>query len=108
MITWGIYLISFSYTTFIPPCSLPILFIRGHNGKVRWAFNFDEWQPTEEEWQQALALVEPVERERIGRFKRPVNPPLVGRTNPDAKSALIGKVTIIALLAKEKSAKEVE
>ena len=57
---------------------------------IRWAFNFDEWKPAEDEWHQALSLVESVERERIGRFRRPVNPPLVGRTNPDAKSALIG------------------
>ncbi len=60
-------------------------------GIARWVFNFTEWQPTEEEWQAALSLVEKEEQERIGRFRRPTLPPLVGRTNPDAKSALIGK-----------------
>jgi len=68
---------------------------------VRWAFNFEEWRPTEEEWQQALLLVEPVERERIGRFRRPVNPPLVGRNNPDAKSALIGRLLMRLLVHTE-------
>jgi len=73
----------------------------GHNGVVRWAFNFEEWKPTEEEWQQALSLVEPVEKERIGRFRRPVNPPLVGRTNPDAKSALMGRLLMRLLVYTE-------
>lgn len=53
--------------------------------------NFETWRPSEEEWQMCLSLLsENEERERIGRFKRPVKPPLVGRLNPDAKSALIG------------------
>lgn len=70
-------------------------------GVVRWAFNFGEWTPSEEEWQSALSLVEKVEQERIGRFRRPVNPPLVGRTNPDAKSALIGRLLMRLLVHKQ-------
>lgn len=70
----------------------------GESGAVRWAFNFGAWNPTEEEWQQALSLIEPVERERVGRFRRPTNPPLVGRTNPDAKSALVGRLLLRLLV----------
>jgi len=64
----------------------------------RWAFNFGEWNPTEEEWQHALSLIEQVEVDRIARFRRPTNPPLVGRTNPDAKSALVGRLLLRLLV----------
>jgi 4'-phosphopantetheinyl transferase len=68
---------------------------------LRWGVNFERWQPTEEEWSAALALVSPAERERIGRFKRPTRHAglLVGRHNPDAKSALVGRLLILVAAA---------
>jgi 4'-phosphopantetheinyl transferase len=67
----------------------------------RWACNFERWQPTEAEWSAALALVSPSEQDRIGRFKRPTRHAglLVGRHNPDAKSALVGRLLILLAAA---------
>jgi len=67
----------------------------------RWAFHFGSWQPTDEEWQQALALLPREEQERIGRFKRPTHDHgmLVGRHNPDAKSSLAGRLFILLAAA---------
>lgn len=61
---------------------------------VRWAFNFEEWKPTSTEWDKLLKLVQPEERERIGRFKRPIGNGvyLTGKDNPDAKSSLVGRL----------------
>ncbi len=72
-------------------------------GAVRWAFNCSEWNPSEEQWLQALDLVSEEERQRIMRFKRPTPSMglLVGRTNPDAKSALAGRLMMLLLAATE-------
>lgn len=34
-------------------------------GAVRWAFNFGEWKPTEQEWDIALSHIEPEEKTRV-------------------------------------------
>eukprot|EP01006_Ploeotia_vitrea_P024745 TRINITY_DN5754_c0_g1_i1.p1 TRINITY_DN5754_c0_g1~~TRINITY_DN5754_c0_g1_i1.p1 ORF type:complete len:313 (-),score=24.51 TRINITY_DN5754_c0_g1_i1:154-1092(-) len=65
----------------------------------RWAFEFASWLPSESEWSNALSGVQPEERDRIGRFQRPGSvPPMVGRTNPDAKSSLIGRLMMRTLI----------
>eukprot|EP01127_Copromyxa_protea_P024563 TRINITY_DN9745_c0_g1_i1.p1 TRINITY_DN9745_c0_g1~~TRINITY_DN9745_c0_g1_i1.p1 ORF type:complete len:294 (-),score=44.60 TRINITY_DN9745_c0_g1_i1:33-914(-) len=62
--------------------------------RIRWAVNFEEWCPTQEEWQHALTFLQPEEVSRIGRFKRPIAAGvyLTGHENPDAKSSLIGRL----------------
>jgi len=66
---------------------------------VRWACNFKEWLPSEGEWNLALSQVAPEERIRIGKFIRPLQSgPLVCRFNPDAKSALIGRLMLNKLI----------
>lgn len=37
-------------------------------GGVRWAFPCAAWRPRREEWLLAARLVQPEEKERIGRF----------------------------------------
>jgi len=64
-------------------------------GRVRWAFNFEDWKPTQEEWEKALSLLEPEEKARILRFKRPTQAGyIVGKENPDSKSSLVGRLLI--------------
>jgi len=46
---------------------------------VRLAFNFKNWQPSENEWCQAIIQLQPEERERIKKF----------RYRDDAKASLI-------------------
>jgi hypothetical protein len=41
--------------------------MEGKEGAVRWAVNFEEWKPIEEDWENALSLIEVEEQERIGR-----------------------------------------
>lgn len=61
----------------------------------RWYFNFESWEPSEEEWQKCLSLIPAEERERIGRFKRPLKTgTLVGRHNSNAKSSMIGRLML--------------
>lgn len=56
---------------------------------VRWAFDFNSWQPTESQILKAFSCVQPEEKERIGRFvfKR------------DAKASLIGRLLIRKFIA---------
>jgi 4'-phosphopantetheinyl transferase len=65
-----------------------------NNAMVRWAFDFDAWKPTGLEWEKILLLVQPEERLRLGRFKRPIGNGvyLIGKDNPDAKSSLVGRL----------------
>ena len=51
---------------------------------IRWAFNFKNWHPTEEEWSQAIMQVQEEERVRIGKF----------RYRDDAKASLVGRLMI--------------
>ena len=51
---------------------------------VRLAFNFKSWQPSENEWCQAIIQLQPEERERINKF----------RYRDDAKASLIGRLMI--------------
>lgn len=61
----------------------------------RWYFDFDAWQPSEEEWAKCLSLVPAEERERIGKFKRPTRSgAIVGRHNANAKSSMIGRLML--------------
>lgn len=39
------------------------------NAMPRWAFNFENWKPTAEEWEKMLLLVQPEERIRLARFE---------------------------------------
>ena len=34
-------------------------------GRVRWGVNFAKWFPDDDQWNYALSLVEPEEKERI-------------------------------------------
>lgn len=49
---------------------------------TRWAFNFKNWQPTKEEWCQAIVQVQEEERDRINKF----------RYCDDAKASLVGRL----------------
>ena len=68
-----------------------------------WAFNIDQWTPSEEEWAEALSLIEEEERNRVNRFKFPVGGGVyvTGRHNSSAKSTLIGRLMILALMSRE-------
>ncbi|KAH3761155.1 4'-phosphopantetheinyl transferase superfamily protein [Pelomyxa schiedti] len=70
-------------------------------GSVRWAFEFGSWTPSPGEWSLALSHIEPVEVTRIGRFKRPLGGglSLVGKDNPDAKSAAVGRLLMRKLVS---------
>lgn len=71
-------------------------------GVVRWAVNFEKWKPEQEEWDKILEIIEPEEKARILRFKRPLNGTLItGRHNPDAKSACLGRLLLRMLVHKE-------
>ena len=61
-------------------------------GRRRWVFNFQEWQPDDATWLRCMALLQPDERERIGKFRRGAG--IVGRLNPEAKSSCIGQLLI--------------
>jgi 4'-phosphopantetheinyl transferase len=62
---------------------------------TRWAVNWSEWEPSEEEWRKTLSLVETEEQQRIERFVRPLRSgPLRGRHNPDAKRSLVGRLLL--------------
>lgn len=62
-------------------------------GGVRWAFPCASWRPRREEWLLAARLVQPEEKERIGRlvFARDAKAALVpqgtGRGAPGAASS---------------------
>jgi 4'-phosphopantetheinyl transferase len=62
----------------------------------RTAVDFAAWTPTAGEWERLLRLVQPEERARIGRFRRPVGDGrwVTGRDNPDAKSSLLGRLLL--------------
>eukprot|EP01064_Diplonema_japonicum_P038145 TRINITY_DN9140_c0_g2_i1.p1 TRINITY_DN9140_c0_g2~~TRINITY_DN9140_c0_g2_i1.p1 ORF type:complete len:296 (+),score=47.90 TRINITY_DN9140_c0_g2_i1:60-890(+) len=60
--------------------------------ETRWAVNFNEWDPTEEQWSNLLKILPEVEAHRIGKFNRGRG--ITGRLNPDAKSSLIGRLLI--------------
>jgi phosphopantetheinyl transferase len=71
-------------------------------GKVRWAFNVENWTPDEADWERALGMVEEGERQRILKFRRPTTQGyLVGRFNPDSKSALIGRLFLLLVAAEQ-------
>ncbi|XP_021236241.1 L-aminoadipate-semialdehyde dehydrogenase-phosphopantetheinyl transferase isoform X2 [Numida meleagris] len=60
-------------------------------GGVRWAFPCAAWRPRREEWLLAARLVQPEEKERIGRF-------VYAR---DAKAALAGRLLMRKLIAEK-------
>jgi 4'-phosphopantetheinyl transferase len=51
---------------------------------VRWAIRVGQWQPNEAEWTRAAALIQPEEKERIGKFF----------FKKDAKSSMVGRLLI--------------
>jgi len=76
--------------------------IQTEEGRVRWAFNIEQWKPTQGEWDKALSLLEHEEKARIERFKRPIQGGyIVGKENPDAKSSLIGRLFILKMINKQ-------
>lgn len=73
------------------------------NTSIRWSFNSTLWNPSESEWNLALASLESIEEvERISKFKRPQpnNEYLIGRFNPDAKSSCAGRLMLKRMLRK--------
>lgn len=87
-------------------------------GLALWALRVGDWRPCEEEWQRCLAAVgkgaeADAERARIARFRKPVrdeNGALVwveGRANPDARSALVGRLLLLAMARHNRLSKEV-
>jgi hypothetical protein len=38
--------------------------------RVRWLFDFEHWNPTEDEWTKCMAKLPPAEVTRIGRFAK--------------------------------------
>eukprot|EP00727_Mastigamoeba_balamuthi_P004352 m51a1_g13915 putative l-aminoadipate-semialdehyde dehydrogenase-phosphopantetheinyl transferase (134) ;mRNA; r:795743-796315 len=69
-------------------------------GRVRWAATVAGWEPDEALWQELLRLVEPEERDRIQRFRRPQPGGgwATGRCNLDAKRALVGRLLMRKLV----------
>ncbi|CAI2161715.1 7644_t:CDS:2 [Funneliformis geosporum] len=57
---------------------------------TRWAFNVNEWNPSDEQYQQILSFVQPEEKSRINRFY----------SIEDAKLALIGRCLMRLLFCK--------
>ncbi|CAG8524789.1 16204_t:CDS:2 [Funneliformis caledonium] len=57
---------------------------------ARWAFNVNEWNPSDEQYQQVLSFVQPEEKSRINRF----------HSIEDAKLALIGRCLMRLLFCK--------
>jgi len=51
---------------------------------VRWATRVGSWQPSEIEWTKAASLIQPEEKERIGKFF----------FKKDAKSSMVGRLLI--------------
>jgi 4'-phosphopantetheinyl transferase len=67
--------------------------------RLRWAFNYVKWMPSEEEWELALGLLDSVEKARICRFHRPLaSGTLVGRFNPDAKASCAGRLLMLLMV----------
>lgn len=68
-----------------------------------WAFNIDEWNPTEQEWEEACSFLDEVERDRVDKFKFPIGDGkyCIGRHNASAKSTLAGRLLILALMVRE-------
>ncbi|XP_015707709.1 L-aminoadipate-semialdehyde dehydrogenase-phosphopantetheinyl transferase [Coturnix japonica] len=58
---------------------------------VRWAFPCSAWRPRRDEWLLAARLVQPEEKERIGRFVY----------TRDAKAALAGRLLMRKLIAEK-------
>ncbi|KAF0307449.1 L-aminoadipate-semialdehyde dehydrogenase-phosphopantetheinyl transferase [Amphibalanus amphitrite] len=59
-------------------------------GTVRWAFNVAAWAPGRAEWSAAMRVVQPEERERIGRF----------HFRGDARASLAGRLMLRRLLSR--------
>ncbi|CAB3368132.1 Hypothetical predicted protein [Cloeon dipterum] len=57
----------------------------------RWAVRAGPWQPTEAEWTKAASLIQPEEKERIGKFV----------FKKDAKSSMLGRLLIRKFLVQE-------
>lgn len=51
---------------------------------VRWAFNFRQWSPSQEEWMFCSRCIQPEEKLRIGKFV----------FKKDAKSAMVGRLLL--------------
>jgi len=85
-----------------PPTTRAVVTPGNYNGRVRYALNYDAWSPNQPEWEKLLSLVQPEEKERILRFKRPIQGGyLTGKDNPDAKSSLIGRLMLRMLIHKQ-------
>lgn len=72
-----------------------------------WAVDVGNWEPGADEWERCLdalgtAAGADEERARIARFRRPLRGTddetvwLEGRANPDARSALVGRLLLVA------------
>ena len=48
-------------------------------GSIRWAFKFSTWNPTKDQWMLAASIIQPEEKDRIGKFV----------FKKDAKSAMV-------------------
>ena len=51
-------------------------------GSLRWAFNFGEWAPSQQEWLLGAQSIQAEEKERIGKFvfKKDSKASMVGLT----------------------------
>lgn len=56
----------------------------GADGHVRWAIDVGSWNPSDEEWQEALLLVDPARREKVARY----------RFVADQRRHLIGRISL--------------
>ena len=49
---------------------------------IRWAVNINDWIPTQQEWIKAMRCIQPIERQRIRKF----------RYRKDAKASIVGRL----------------
>eukprot|EP01006_Ploeotia_vitrea_P008737 TRINITY_DN20894_c0_g1_i1.p1 TRINITY_DN20894_c0_g1~~TRINITY_DN20894_c0_g1_i1.p1 ORF type:complete len:311 (-),score=20.54 TRINITY_DN20894_c0_g1_i1:205-1098(-) len=68
-------------------------------GRVRWSFNVREWEPTEQEWKEALTYLSEAERESIRQYRR--SPKEVGRKNMQAKATVAGRLMLRRMISIE-------
>eukprot|EP00033_Pygsuia_biforma_P003512 GCRY01003845.1.p1 GENE.GCRY01003845.1~~GCRY01003845.1.p1 ORF type:complete len:309 (-),score=45.14 GCRY01003845.1:401-1246(-) len=64
----------------------------------RWKFDISKWEPTPEEWEHCLSLIQSEEQQRVRKF----------RFEKDAKCALIGRLMIRSLIAQKLNLKNDE
>ena len=52
------------------------------SNSIRWAVNINDWIPTQQEWIKAMRCIQPIERQRIRKF----------RYRKDAKASIVGRL----------------